>query len=179
MLSRILRTSGARRTAFALRYVASKATNNIKPPSHTLPSASTLPPAKMRALISLYHNADRFITPATLSQSIDEAFIKKVDQYYSSNEISRSELEYDLKDRRALPRIGEGKEQLANKQIATDQRNIWSGQESVRENEVRSALFGMTGRGRPGWEVLEEEHERIQQHIRTDREAKEAAAQEA
>lgn len=130
----------------------------------------------MRALISLYHDADRFITPATLSEHIDDAFIRKPIIYYNSNEMTRKDLELELIDRRALPRIGEGKEQLGSRQVSVDQRSAWSGQESMRENMVRSALFGMTGKSQPGWEVLEEEHERIQEHIRKDMEAKEAVS---
>lgn len=52
---------------FICRHVSSSA-SKVK-------SRRTLPPAKLRALISIYHQADSFITPENLSERIDQAFV--------------------------------------------------------------------------------------------------------
>jgi hypothetical protein len=58
---------------FIRRHVSSSASKKVK--SHRTPPPAKLPPAKLRALISLYHQADTFITPETLSDRINEAFV--------------------------------------------------------------------------------------------------------
>lgn len=127
----------------------------------------------MRALISLYHQADRFITPENLSDAIDDAFITQRElRSYALPEMSLGDLRYELEEMRELSKIGDGKEMRRRTQNdATSQDGrAWSSKEDERANEVKHALYGLQRVGRPGLEVLEEEHERIQAYIRKDKE---------
>lgn len=128
----------------------------------------------MRALISLYHKADGFITPETLSERIDDAFIHKpmARSYTFSEERKYADLWDELIERRALPKIGDGKSMLRKtSSMPMDGRRQWSSSEDVRENAAKNALYGIVDSGKPGLEVLEEEHERIQDYIKKDKEA--------
>jgi len=140
------------------RYVSSKSPK---------PSSPSLPPAKMRALISLYHQSESFITPENLSERIDHAFLSK-DMHvraFTPN-ASLPDLRRSVKERRNAPRIG----------AWDDQSNLfsyrsevgWSDTNSSREKSVIEALYGVYQSGKPGLEVLEESGERIEQNILDD-----------
>jgi hypothetical protein len=130
----------------------------------------------MRALISLYHQTESFITPANLSDVIDEVFIYKRDTptaIYGRFDQRRSELERELKERSALPRVGDGKNMQRPTYIGETGPTVqFSQNEELREVQVMYALYGIEDQGQPGYEVLEEEHERIQKHLKEDRESK-------
>jgi len=77
-LTMILTTCGHRRISTLCRLFE----RNLSTKSHSavasqvnVSSRTTLPPPKMRALISLYHQADSWVTPENLLQKIDEAFV--------------------------------------------------------------------------------------------------------
>lgn len=141
-----------------------------KPGSAEIPSHSKLPSAKMRALISLYHQTEKFITPENLSREIDIAFIERPDAMAGmlEREVLLRDLRSDLAKRRVLPKMGESvqlKPTAANNDMIT-----WSQRKDAREQAVINALYGIEDIGKPGLEVLEEEEERIQEYIRRDRE---------
>ncbi|EKM59694.1 uncharacterized protein PHACADRAFT_250355 [Phanerochaete carnosa HHB-10118-sp] len=174
MLSSTLR-SAARRVGSARRHVSTKVIPKAPKPSSTdIPSHTTLPPAKMRALISLYHQAENFITPENLSAQIDEVFVYRPQRSAMSaeRETLLKDLRSELLERRTLPKMGEGKSVYSSvrQQQQQSERESWSRAKSTRETRVMHALYGTEDAGKPGLEILEEEEERIQAHIRRDRE---------
>lgn len=126
----------------------------------------------MRALISLYHQADSFITPENLSAHIDDVFVNKkaLDKFHDPDERSLTNLWRELNIRRSLPKVGDGKDLFKQSHARSSIVQKFSGVQDIRGSEVRNALYGTEDAGKPGLEVLEEEHERIQSHIRRDRE---------
>ena len=123
----------------------------------------------MRALVSLYHQSESFITLENLDEAIDKAFIRNVAlQTGNIREQSFYELKSILASKKALPKIGSGRD--VSRSTGYDTVNTtWSDPKVKRDIEVQGALYGVEGLGKPGYEVLEEEHERIQGHLRDDR----------
>ncbi|CCM02827.1 uncharacterized protein FIBRA_04939 [Fibroporia radiculosa] len=138
-----------------------------------------LPKNKMRALVSLYHEADSFIAPHRLLSEIDAAFLP-FDSVYNARteEEPYKTIESQARQRRALPKIGQS---TVVAPVSEQQGRDWSEQRSGPERMIIEALYGVDGRGLPGLEALEEEHERIQEHLRRDRTAQQriAAGREA
>ncbi|KAF8633696.1 hypothetical protein AX15_001301 [Amanita polypyramis BW_CC] len=148
-------------------------------------SAGAVVPAKMRALVSLYHQADTFITPKNLSQRIDEAFVPSLGedggQTYGPVFTQRRHL-VKLKDLKELletqrngPKVTEpDREQKMPSMDEYRDVSTWSGQKKKRERKVVEALYGVEG-GRggqmlPGLEVLLEEQERLEKDMKVDEE---------
>ncbi|KAL6306656.1 hypothetical protein BKA93DRAFT_711599, partial [Sparassis latifolia] len=131
-----------------------------------------LPRKKLRALVSLYHQSDSFITPETLSKAIDDAFIYKTDSTLLSHEQSYWELEVALRLRQQLPSIGDADISLVDsgRRSRPSESGVgWSSQRTIRENQAVRALFGVEDYAKPGADVLLEEAERIQEFIKKDK----------
>ncbi|RDB23232.1 hypothetical protein Hypma_009586 [Hypsizygus marmoreus] len=144
-------------SAVIRRHVSTKAAKRPNPKSHR-----TLPDAKMRALIALYHQADNFITPENLSQRIDEAFVS--DTVESKLAFSRSnnplkDLKNALADQRRAPKIAEWDSESLMRTYHTN-GVTWSTLRTARELKVVEALYGVNatrvGDALPGLEVLED-----------------------
>jgi hypothetical protein len=129
-------------------------------------------PAKLRALISLYHQADTFITPENLSQRIDEAFIPP-NQYVGTTPVQQGpdfitvkRLEDELERQRMEPKVMEpDTERKGSPSNTHGQGGGWSERMDAREEKVLEALYGVE-RGRngqmlPGLDLLMEERERL------------------
>lgn len=120
----------------------------------------------MRALVSLYHQSETFITPQTLSKAIDEAFAP-VDPLAKIPKFERSygELKRDVMARRAQPRMVEWDEAATAPTLAESSR-VWSDQTTDRERATVEALFGVetnaNGMTVPGWDTLEESVELVE-----------------
>lgn len=146
------RGSGLLRPSFT-RQVSSKAT------------PGSLPPQKLRALVSLYHQSKDFITPNNLDERIDAVFAHNT---YTSNGggnnfTSRNDLVNALKNRQAAPRIGEPTS------ASMQSESYWQGM-AGRERQVLDALYGTDNR-RPGLDVLLDEEEKIKGFLRDDKES--------
>lgn len=123
-------------------------------------------PEKLRALISLYHQCDTFITPNNLSQRIDEAFLKehtKENGLAKGNLTTVTHLHGLIKQERLYPRLSEWYNMPPEKTTT----GIWSGSGvSQRESQVIEALYGVDAsdgsehRRMPGLEILLDEHEK-------------------
>ena len=180
MLSSILRSS-ARRTPSLYRHVATRSkaqgVPGAKPASTEFP-ALPLPAKKMRALISIYHQTESFITPANLDAIIDDAFIYRHNDLSmmigNEKEKDMSTLRRELAARRDMPRIGDAKNMLKNPPVpmysSRDIGTPFSSPTHPREQQVSYALYGLERDGLPGLEILEEEHARIQRYRREDKE---------
>lgn len=134
-------------------------------PSTPAPKPKTpttqLPPEKMRALISLYHQSKDFISPANLSDKIDEVFAK--DFYANGTSFAGYlSLNFAMADRKAAPIIGnpQTREQV--------QSHRWSaGPAAKREQMVIDALYGVD-EDMPGLESLLDEEENIRKAYKED-----------
>jgi len=139
---------------------------NAKPSSAHRQSTPSLPPEKLRALISLYHQSRDLITPSNLSEKIDEIFSTG---HFSSNSsgtffASKRELDSALEQRNTQPRIGE-----PSLPTYTSERT-WNALRS-RENEVYDAIYGVDKLRNPGLDALLDEEKKIQQMLREDKQA--------
>ncbi|GJE84625.1 hypothetical protein PsYK624_007010 [Phanerochaete sordida] len=173
MLSSTLRTA-ARRSCASRRHVSTKMTaKSSKLASVAVPAPTALPEAKQRALIALYHQAETFITPENLEAEIDEEFIYRPLRHPGGleREVLLRDLRSDLASRRMLPKVGDGKASMMHSRTQAQAADsyAWSGQKAPRDIRVMNALLGLEDVHKPGLEILEEEEERIQEHIRRDK----------
>ncbi|KAH9951799.1 hypothetical protein B0H21DRAFT_191881 [Amylocystis lapponica] len=157
-----------RRAASGRRHVSSASSSK----KTAMLANPTLPPEKMRALVSLYHQTESFITPENLSQKIDEAFFDRP-PLVRSPETSFQVLRDELRTRQAKPKVGEadmGKALPAVDYEMGERDGSWSEKRGEREMKVLQTLFGIEKSGTPALEVLEEEGWRMREHRRRDQE---------
>lgn len=76
----------------------------------------------------------------------------------------------ELDNRRLLPTVGSGRDVSASGAMDIYSYQ-WSDAKVKREIKIQDVLYGIEGRGKPGLAVLEEEHERIQTHLKNDRDS--------
>lgn len=126
-----------------------------------------LPPHKLRALVSLYHQSDDFITKDNLLDRIDAAFLNNLsEQYKSVNRIQHMAYDRVLEAQRSLPRICPwNSDPIATPTISRDgdvySSGSWSGTIVGRERQIIDALYGvesprLDGRPLPGYDTLVE-----------------------
>jgi hypothetical protein len=126
----------------------------------------------MRALVSLYHQCDTFVTPENLSQRIDEAFVpQKNNVNTTSNYDKRSfaELKRLVAERGQEPRhfFGKGikpsptglKISLASSSPNNDQQ---------RTARAMEALVGVSRDGKPLWTAVQENASKIEKQLQED-----------
>ena len=131
-------------------------------PTPETKTPTQLPHEKMRALISLYHQSKDFISPANLSDKIDEVFAK---DFYANSSVfaGYNTLKSMVGERKAAPVVGNAqtKEQIRAK--------VWSvGPTAKREQMVVDALYGVD-EDMPGLEALLDEEGRIRKATKEDK----------
>ena len=154
--------------------VASAPSTSKPQPARTRPE-QPLPPAKMRALVELYHSSVRFVTPETLDADIDLAFIhSKVGGIQSTEKGGPNyfQLRAMASALRSEPKLV-GAHATSNASTATlnataSSPKLFSLGSAEREIQLERALFGAT-LGRPGYEALVEEADRIREHQSRDK----------
>jgi len=117
----------------------------------------------MRALISLYHQADTFITPENLSKRIDDAFVpdKQVEDRTGAGRqmVGLSHLREALRERERAPRAAQWDDESLIPARASLNAH-WSSLKTARELKVVEALYGVNatqvGEVLPGLETVEE-----------------------
>jgi hypothetical protein len=132
------------------------------PTPKTKTSPTQLSPEKMRALISLYRQSKDFVSPANLSDKIDEVFAK---DFYTNRSMfaGYGSLVGMVAERRAAPAVGNAqtKEQIVSR--------TWSVEPAVkREQMVIDALYGVN-EDMPGLETLLDEEGRIREAVKEDK----------
>lgn len=132
-------------------------------------SHRTLPTPKMRALISLYHQAETFVTPENLSQRIDEAFFPH-DYTQIRTTVHLKDLSNALTEQRAAPKISEWDLEATRSVAEGVEDGTWSSIKAARELKVIEALYGVEAKKSilPGLEVLEESAGDIQRILRQE-----------
>jgi hypothetical protein len=123
-----------------------------------------LPPEKLRALISLYHQSDTFITQENLLDKINEALIPQNKDYSTRQTMPGIEKMYEaLAERRKFSKVGPPLEVTgapAAVGISSSSPNgTWSSGRHARERRVIEALYGVDmsnpEKVKPGLELLE------------------------
>jgi len=126
----------------------------------------------MRALIELYHQTDSFITPENLDAAIDRTFLKVSEPVGSqAREVGHRDLVSIVRGRRALPKIGGDGRVPGLEYEVFDGTLIWSETKTQREGKVVNALYGLEDGKRPGLDMLKDEEQRIQEHLKQDRQS--------
>jgi len=117
----------------------------------------------MRALISLYHQADTFVTKENLSQRIDDAFASPGAGAALPPDVPAwKDLYEEVRKQRVAPKYSEWESERTHAKLAVvPQGGSWSGMLSTRDQKVVEALYGVdmsdaSARAMPGLEVLEE-----------------------
>ncbi|TDL29330.1 hypothetical protein BD410DRAFT_779714 [Rickenella mellea] len=127
-------------------------------PVHERSPAMVLTDEKKRKLISLFHQADSFITPETLSSRIDQEFVlkRKIDHTVADSkdeDESFKNLQHHLEDQRDRPKVGSVT--VMNGMQSGDR--LWHLRPTRRIKRVRAALYGVDeNENRAGLEVVEE-----------------------
>lgn len=124
-----------------------------------------VPKHRMRALVSLYHESDLFVTPSNLSATIDQEFVHKSSQQTGithGDDLNYADLEKQYRSRKALPKIGDSR---VVGELDPVKPKEWSASRNMRESQVMRALYGLDVGRRPGLEVLEEESDRVRKEI--------------
>ncbi|KIK65498.1 hypothetical protein GYMLUDRAFT_125635, partial [Collybiopsis luxurians FD-317 M1] len=123
------------------------------------PAPHALSRDKMRALISLYHQSDTFITPENLSYRIDQAFTGKRREnelFAPIQQPGLSSLQYFRRQAELAPTFSEWDQEKKRFVAGSWSESSYSG----REWKVIEALYGVDASGRlqplPGLEALEE-----------------------
>ena len=160
MSSTVLRPA-ARLSQTLRRLSSTQATSTSNTPASTSLPKVSLAPEKLRALVSLYHKSDRFITPETLDKHIDAEF-DSVIFYGGVTECSYSRLHGDFITRKREPQLGR------TGLSANRGADRWSDMATARQRMVRAALYGMEGERAAGAEVLLDERERLAKHRHND-----------
>lgn len=123
----------------------------------------------MRALVSLYHQSDDFITADNLLDRIDAAFIgSPSERQQSMNQIPHHTYDHILKDQRSAPRVCPWNlETLSTPPMLYNELGSWSGTVVGRERQIIDALYGVESGSLPGYETLVEARE-LKQKQRTE-----------
>jgi hypothetical protein len=126
----------------------------------------------MRALVALYHQTDKWITPENLEQRIDEAFVssRDVDSVALSRlgRMSRSHSSVTFEALERTTRAIEMAPKMAqwnagapmSSQSARINQGSWSNNRAKREHKVIEALYGVVtspdAQLKPGYDVVAE-----------------------
>lgn len=144
----ILTTCGHRRIPTLWRLLERNLSKKSPPAADSqvnVLSQNTLPTPKMRALISLYHQADSWVTPENLLQKIDEAFVPSDNTDSLALSASRAESTVSvtvMKNRISLMRSAPKMAQ-------------WDSSSSVREDQYPASDWSESGRNRRDLKVIE------------------------
>lgn len=166
----------SRRRITQLRDLARRSTNyaasrlKTKPDSH-----STLPSAKMRALVALYHQADSWVTPENLDKAIDQAFVPDTAHAAltlpSQEGVSWQDLLSTMQVKN-LPRMAQLGADSGFRRMGPTHRAL-----PKREELMLEALYGVEvhdNKVLPGLEVVQEMEEGLTRHIEEDKKAEDS-----
>ncbi|KZT26921.1 hypothetical protein NEOLEDRAFT_1044329, partial [Neolentinus lepideus HHB14362 ss-1] len=124
---------------------------------------------KIRALISLYHQADRFITKENLDEAIDTAFTRptRISSVFR-DEANYGELELQVIRRRQSPKTADWR--VSDRASATIPDQNWrDSTKTAREIAVAEALFGTAHANKPGLDALGDHSKRIEKLLENER----------
>ncbi|KAL1742885.1 hypothetical protein HDZ31DRAFT_83813 [Schizophyllum fasciatum] len=145
------------------------------PEGKKVASHASLPDARMRALISLYHQSSTFITPENLDQRIDEAFAFKDLSSQISNhhyQITMRDLQRLVTREKQAPRLTSVSGMMRGPSGGNTPEHVFSENLDKRDVKMIEALYGVDrSDGRrflPGLDAVRDEMERVEREILED-----------
>ena len=146
-----------------------------KPNSQESPPGFSLPPKKLRALVSLYHQSRSFITPENLDEAIDSAFAEppSVRAFGGRRTVDWPSLRLEVKERRehtskfGLPETLDSESVLSVFDAKYEERE-------GRVEQVFDAMYGTVEMDKPGLELLRDTWEDVETRLKGEREGEEA-----
>ena len=127
--------------------MSSKANTQAPPPDFVLP------PKKLRALVSLYHQSRSFITLENLDEAIDRAFADPSSmRILGTRRVDWPSLRLEIKERERLPKFG-------LPETLDSALGMYGGgyeQRETRVEEVFDAMYGTWQTNKPGLELLQD-----------------------
>jgi len=144
----------AHRPTPLVRYVSS----NLQTP----PPGFALPPEKLRALVTLYHQSKSFITPENLDEAIDRAFLEVPGiRAFGHRKIDWPSLRLEVKERRLLSKFGFP--ETLDSSLSMYEAG-YEGREG-RIEQVFDAMYGTWQTNKPGLELLQDTWEDVEQRL--------------
>jgi hypothetical protein len=149
-----------------------------KPTPQEPPPGFSLPPKKLRALVSLYHQSRSFITPENLDEAIDSAFAEapSVRVFGSRRTIDWPSLRLEVKERGRVSKFG-FPETLDSESVLT----VYDAQHEEREGrleKVFDAMYGTLEMNKPGLELLQDTWEDVEKRLNGEEEEEEEEEEE-
>jgi len=128
----------------------------------TPPPGFALPPKKLRALVTLYHQSKTFITPENLDEAIDRAFLDvPAMRAFGHRKMDWPDLRLEVKERQLLSKYG------LPETLASSLGMYEPGYEKRegRVEQVFDAMYGTWETNKPGLELLQDTWEDVEQRI--------------
>lgn len=157
----------ARRAAFRSKYLARSMSS--KPDPQTPPHDFVLPPKKLRALVSLYHQSKSFITPENLDEAIDRAFSDPPSVRITGNRrlVDWPSLRLEVKDRSRLSKFG--LPETLNSALSLYEVGYYDEREK-RVEQVFDAMYGTVETDKPGLELLQDTWVDVEKRLKGEEE---------
>jgi len=160
----------ARRTACRAKPLARRMSS--KPNSQTPPHDFVLPPKKLRALVSLYHQSKTFITPENLDEAIDRAFAEppSVRIYGNRRLVDWPSLRLEVKEREKLSKFGFP--ETLNSLPSMYEVGYYEERER-RVEQVFDAMYGTLETDKPGLELLQDTWVDVENRLKGEEDSEE------
>jgi hypothetical protein len=135
-----------------------------KPNSQAPPPGFVLPPKKLRALVSLYHQSRSFITPENLDEAIDRAFAEppSVRIFGNRRTLDWPALRLEVKERGRLSKFG--LPETLNSMLSVYETTGYEEREG-RVEQVFDAMYGTWETDKPGLELLQDTWEDVEERL--------------
>ena len=147
----------SRRATPLARHVSSKPNPQTPPPS-----GFALPPKKLRALVTLYHQSKSFITPENLDEAIDHAFLEVPGlRAFGHRKVDWPSLRLEVKERKLLSKFG-------FPETLTSTLSMYEAGYEEREGRIEQvfdAMYGTWQTNKPGLELLQDTWEDVEQRL--------------
>jgi hypothetical protein len=130
----------------------------------TPPQDFVLPPKKLRALVSLYHQSKSFITPENLDEAIDRAFTDPPSvRVRNRRQADWASLRLEVKERDNLSKFG--LPETLNSALSMYEVRYYEERER-RVEQVFDAMYGTSEVEKPGLELLQDTWEDVEQRLK-------------
>jgi len=153
----------ARRTACRAKPLTRSMSS--KPIPQEPPSGFVLPPEKLRALVSLYHQSRSFITPENLDEAIDRAFAESpsVRVFENRRMADWPSLRLEVKERDRLSKFG--LPETLNSMLSMYEVGFYEEREK-RVERVFDAMYGTWETDKPGLELVQDTWEDVENRLK-------------
>ncbi|KAI0285049.1 hypothetical protein BGY98DRAFT_946884 [Russula aff. rugulosa BPL654] len=160
----------ARRAAFRAKPLARSMSS--KPNPQAQPHDFVLPPEKLRALVSLYHQSKSFITPENLDEEIDRAFAEppSVRVFENRRLVDWPSLRLEVKERDRLSKFGLP-ETLDS--VLSMYEVGYHEERERRVEQVFDAMYGTLETDKPGLELLQDTWVDVEQRLKGEEDSEE------